>query len=147
MIALLSKLFIKIHHDYDDPVVRAKYGILCGSVGIVFNIFLFLIKFLAGILSHSIAITADAFNNLSDAGSSLIALLGFRLASSKPDIDHPYGHGRIEYLSGLMVSALIIFMGYELLTSSVNRIIHPEATSYSILIFSILLISIFIHHD
>ena len=138
MITLLSKLFIKNCNDYENPEVRAKYGMLCGSAGIAFNIFLFIIKFVAGALSRSIAITADAFNNLSDAGSSLIALFGFRLASSKPDIDHPYGHGRIEYLSGLMVSVLIIFMGYELLTSSINRIIKPEATTYSILVFCIL---------
>lgn len=144
MITLLSKLFIKNYNDYDDPVVRAQYGMLCGSAGIVFNIFLFIIKFVAGVLSRSIAITADAFNNLSDAGSSLIALFGFRLASSKPDIDHPYGHGRIEYLSGLMVSVLIIFMGYELLTSSINRIIKPEATTYSILVFCILVLSILV---
>ncbi len=144
MIRLLAKLSIKNHKDYDHPEVRAKYGILCGGTGIVLNIFLFIIKFIAGVLSHSIAITADAFNNLSDAGSSLIALFGFRLAGSKPDVDHPYGHGRLEYLSGLMVSVLIVFMGYELLTSSVNRIIKPEATTYSILVFCILVLSIFI---
>lgn len=144
MIQLLAKFFIPNYKDYDHPEVRAGYGILCGSAGIVFNIFLFVIKFIAGVLSHSIAITADAFNNLSDAGSSLIALFGFRLAGSKPDVDHPYGHGRMEYLSGLMVSVLIIFMGYELLTSSVNRILKPEATTYSILVFSILVLSILI---
>ena len=144
MISYLSKLFIKNHQDYDDPQVRTQYGVLCGSAGICFNILLFFMKFIAGTLSHSIAIIADAFNNLSDAGSSLIALLGFRLANSKPDVDHPYGHGRIEYLSGLMVSVLIIFMGYELLTSSINRIIKPESTTYSPLIFGILVVSIFI---
>lgn len=144
MIALLSKIFIKNYQNYDDPIVRAHYGMLCGGAGIVFNLFLFTIKFIAGVLSRSIAITADAFNNLSDAGSSVIALLGFRLASSKPDVDHPYGHGRIEYLSGLMVSALIIFMGYELLTSSINRIIKPEVTTYSLLVFVILLLSILV---
>ena len=144
MITYLSKLIIKNHQDYNDPQVRARYGMLCGGAGICFNIFLFFIKFIAGLLSHSIAITADAFNNLSDAGSSLIALFGFRLANSKPDIDHPYGHGRMEYLSGLMVSALIVFMGYELLTSSVNRIINPEVTTYSPLVFAILVLSILI---
>ena len=144
MIAFLSKLFIKNYKDYDNPSVRTEYGILCGTAGIVLNICLFLIKFAAGVISHSIAITADAFNNLSDAGSSIISLLGFRLASMRPDVDHPYGHGRIEYLSGLMVSVLIVFMGYELLTSSVNRILHPEATTYSILVFGILVLSIFV---
>ena len=144
MITYLSKLIIKNHQDYDNPEVRARYGMLCGSAGICFNIFLFFIKFIAGLISHSIAITADAFNNLSDAGSSLIALFGFRLANSKPDMDHPYGHGRMEYLSGLMVSALIIFMGYELLTSSINRIINPGDTTYTPLIFGILIISILV---
>ncbi len=144
MISYLSKLLIKDYQNYDDVQVRARYGMLCGSAGICFNIFLFLIKFVAGLLSHSIAITADAFNNLSDAGSSLITLFGFRLANSKPDVDHPYGHGRIEYLSGLMVSGLILFMGYELLTSSVNRIIKPEVTTYSPLVFCILVLSILI---
>lgn len=144
MITLLSRLFIKNHQDYDAPEVRTAYGMLCGSAGIGLNIFLFCIKFLAGSFSHSIAITADAFNNLSDAGSSVISLLGFRLAGSKPDVDHPYGHGRIEYLSGLVVSALIMFMGFELLTSSVSRIQHPEETSYTLLVFVSLFVSILI---
>lgn len=144
MITLLSRLFIKNHQDYDAPEVRTAYGMLCGGAGISLNIFLFCIKFLAGSFSHSIAITADAFNNLSDAGSSVISLLGFRLAGSKPDVDHPYGHGRIEYLSGLVVSALIMFMGFELLTSSVSRILHPEETSYTLLVFISLFVSILI---
>lgn len=142
MITLLSKFFIKNHTSYDALEVRTAYGILCGTVGIILNIFLFVIKILAGILSHSIAITADAFNNLSDAGSSLITLFGFRLAGSKADTDHPYGHGRMEYLSGLLVSMLIIYMGFELLTSSVNRILKPETVTYSIPVFCILLLSI-----
>lgn len=144
MITLLSKLFIPNHNDFENTDVRTRYGMLCGGVGIGLNLFLFLTKFLAGTLSRSIAITADAFNNLSDAGSSLISLLGFRLANTKPDIDHPYGHGRIEYLSGLVVSVLILFMGYELLTSSVNQILNPEATSYSIPVFCILVLSVLI---
>lgn len=142
MIRLLSKMFIQNHTNYDNPTVRTAYGILCGVAGIILNIFLFTIKMLAGIFSHSIAITADAFNNLSDAGSSLITLFGFRLAGSKADTDHPYGHGRMEYLSGLLVSVLIIYMGFELLTSSVNRIIKPETVTYSIPVFCILLLSI-----
>ena len=103
MIALLAKLFIKNYDKHDDPKVRTDYGILCGLCGVIFNVILFGIKFLAGFLSHSIAITADAFNNLSDAGSSFITLFGFRLGSAAPDSDHPYGHGRIEYISGLAV--------------------------------------------
>lgn len=98
MISLLAKLFIKNGDDTSSPAVRQAYGVLCGSVGIGLNLLLFLGKFLAGLLSHSIAITADAFNNLSDAGSSLITLVGFRMAGQKPDPHHPFGHGRIEYL-------------------------------------------------
>lgn len=142
MIALLSRLFIKDYQNYSDPEVRTGYGMLCGSAGIVLNTLLFLIKFFAGILSHSIAITADAFNNLSDAGSSVITLFGFRLGNAKPDLDHPYGHGRMEYLAGLFVSVFILYMGFELVTSSINRIIHPQATTYSMLVFLILVISI-----
>ncbi len=144
MIALLSRLFINDYQKYDVPKVRADYGTLCGGVGIFLNLILFLIKFLAGFLSHSIAITADAFNNLSDAGSSLITLFGFRLGNAAPDSDHPYGHGRIEYLAGFFVSTLILYMSFELITSSVNRIIKPEVTSYGMLTFGILVVSIFI---
>lgn len=144
MIALLAKLFIKNYDKHDDPKVRTDYGILCGLCGVIFNVILFGIKFLAGFLSHSIAITADAFNNLSDAGSSFITLFGFRLGSAAPDSDHPYGHGRIEYIAGFLVSTLILYMGFELITSSVNRIIHPEPTTYSTLTFAILAVSIFI---
>lgn len=144
MITLLAKLFIPNRNDFENADVRTRYGMLCGGVGIGLNIFLFAIKFLAGTLSHSIAITADAFNNLSDAGSSLISLLGFRLANTKPDTDHPYGHGRIEYLSGLAVSILILFMGYELLTSSIRQILQPETASYSMPVFCILVLSVLV---
>lgn len=144
MIALLSRLFIKDYKHYENPRVRADYGILCGMAGVFFNVILFAIKFSAGFLSHSIAITADAFNNLSDAGSSFITLFGFRLGSAAPDSDHPYGHGRIEYLAGFFVSTLILYMGFELITSSVNRIIHPEETAYTLLTFIILIASILV---
>ena len=107
MITFLAKLWIKDYQKTDQPEVRQAYGVLCGGVGIGFNILLFLGKFLAGLLSNSIAITADAFNNLSDAGSSLITLVGFKMAGQKPDPGHPFGHGRIEYLTGLFVSCLL----------------------------------------
>ena len=142
MITFLSKLFIKHHTDFKNPIVRFQYGILCSSVGIFYNLCLFIFKFLAGIISGSIAITADALNNLSDAGSSLITFLGFRLAKSTPDLDHPYGHGRIEYLSGLVVSGLILYMGFELLTTSIGQIFHPKATTYTPVVFIILLASL-----
>jgi cation diffusion facilitator family transporter len=117
---------------------------LGGMVGIFLNIFLFGIKFAAGLISNSIAITADAFNNLSDAGSSVITLLGFKMAAAKPDPEHPFGHGRMEYLAGLTVSGIIILMGFELLTESAGKILHPEDTSFSFLVIAILLISILV---
>lgn len=140
MITILSKLFIKDHMPAD--VKRGAYGKLCGLVGIFLNIVLFAIKFFAGIISNSIAITADAFNNLSDAGSSVVTLVGFKLSEQKPDAKHPYGHGRIEYISGLIVSAVILLMAYEMIKDSINKIVHPEETSFSIIVVLILIISI-----
>ncbi|MGN0132637.1 MAG: cation diffusion facilitator family transporter [Lachnospiraceae bacterium] len=142
MITLLSSLFIKNKDDAKSPQVRKAYGILCGGVGIFLNICLFAGKFFAGLISNSIAITADALNNLSDAGSSLITLIGFQMAGQKPDVDHPFGHGRIEYISGLLVSVAIILMGFELVKSSVEKIIHPEVTSFNPIVIGILIVSI-----
>lgn len=144
MFQLLSKLFIKNHEDYTDPKVRQSYGILAGAVGIFLNFLLFAAKALAGLLSHSIAITADAFNNLSDAGSSVITLIGFRLSGQEADSDHPYGHGRIEYLSGLVVAAIILLMGVELIKSSFSKILHPELPDFSPVIVFILTLSILV---
>lgn len=109
---------------------RTAYGKLCGTVGIVLNILLFVGKFVAGLISNSIAITAYAFNNLSDAGSSLVTLIGFKLAEQKPDSDHPFGHGRMEYLSGLIVSAVILMMGFELVKDSIDKILHPTGVDF-----------------
>lgn len=142
MISLLAKKFIKNRKDVTSPAVRQAYGMLCGIVGIGFNVLLFALKLLAGTLSGSIAITADAFNNLSDAGSSVVTLLGFRLAGKKPDAGHPFGHGRMEYISGLVVAGLILVMGAELAKSSVDKILHPEAVTFSWLACGILLASI-----
>ena len=130
MIELLARLFIKNQQHTEDPAVRRGYGVLCGAVGIALNILLFLVKMLAGFLSGSIAITADAVNNLSDAGSSLVTLLGFKIAAQKPDRDHPFGHGRMEYISGLVVSMVILLMGFELIKTSVGKIITPEAVVF-----------------
>ena len=127
MVTFLAKLLIPDWQKTEDPTVRQKYGILCGAVGIGLNLLLFLAKFFAGTISGSIAITADAFNNLSDAGSSLVTIVGFKLAGQKPDPDHPFGHGRMEYLSGLVVSMLILLMGFELLKSSVSKIRFPAS--------------------
>ncbi len=142
MILLLSKIFIKDRENTSSPKVRKAYGMLCGGMGIALNILLFAGKFLAGFLSNSIAITADAFNNLSDAGSSLITLVGFQMAGQKPDPHHPFGHGRIEYLSGLFVSVAILIMAIELIQSSVDKILHPQPVVFNSLTIIILLVSI-----
>lgn len=142
MITVLAKFFVKERED--KAVVRQSYGMLCGIVGIFLNVLLFAGKFLAGVLSSSIAITADAFNNLSDAGSSFVTLVGFKLAGAKPDPEHPFGHGRMEYISGLVVSAAILLMAYELIKDSIDKIIHPEETQFSMLVMGILVVSIFV---
>lgn len=140
MVTLLAKIFVR---DNDDKnAVRQAYGMLCGILGIVLNVMLFTGKFIAGLLGNSIAITADAVNNLSDAGSSFVTLIGFKLAGQKPDTEHPYGHGRMEYISGLIVAGAILLMGYELAKESVSKIIIPQETEFSWLIVGILLASI-----
>lgn len=142
MITLLAKIFIK--DTEDKSKLREAYGMLCGIVGVCLNIILFVGKFLAGTFSNSIAITADAFNNLSDAGSSVVTLLGFKLAGAKPDTEHPFGHGRIEYISGLVVAAAILLMGYELIRDSIGKILHPEETEFTVLVAVILIASILV---
>lgn len=142
MLSIFEKLFIKNRENVSDPAVRRAYGQLCGGLGIALNVLLFGLKYFAGLISGSIAITADAFNNLSDAGSSIISLVGFSLAGRKPDAGHPFGHGRIEYLSGLAVSLVIILMGVELGKSSVGKILHPEPVRVGIMSAVILVASI-----
>ena len=142
MIRLLARWLIPDRENVTSPAVRRAYGTLCGVVGIVLNILLFAGKLFAGQLSGSIAVTADAFNNLSDAGSSAVTLLGFRLAGRKPDTDHPFGHGRIEYISGLAVAGLILLMGVELAKSSFEKILHPEEVAFSALALGILAASV-----
>lgn len=144
MITLLSKFFVKNRQESKDPEVRQAYGMLCGAVGIFLNLCLFAGKFLAGTFSHSIAITADAFNNLSDAGSSIITLIGFKMAGQKPDPSHPFGHGRIEYISGLLISVIILLMGLELVKSSVSKILHPETLDFTPAVLLVLVASILV---
>ncbi len=141
MIKLLAKLFIK-NQDTSSPEVRRKYGLLCGGVGIALNLLLFALKFFVGTLTGSVAVTADAINNISDAGSSAVTMVGFRLAGKKPDPEHPFGHGRIEYISGLIVAMLIFVMGFELLSSSVDAILAPEPTELSLVSVVILSVSV-----
>ena len=126
MISLLAKIFIKDSKNYENQTVRQKYGILCGGFGIFLNILLFLLKIIFGTIAASVAMVADAFNNLSDAGSSLIQLLGFKLSAKKPDTAHPFGHGRLEYISGLIISFLVLLMGFELLKESISAIKNPS---------------------
>ena len=142
MITILSKLLIKDYKNYSDNKVRRLYGILCSIVGIFLNILLFTGKYIAGVLSGSVAITADAFNNLSDAGSSLVTLIGFKFAGKKPDSDHPFGHGRFEYLSALGVAVIIILMGFELAKSSFAKILKPEEIDTGLVSILILVASI-----
>lgn len=142
MINLLVRRLVKNYEEIHRPEVRRAYGVLCGSVGIGLNLVLFAVKFLAGTWSGLISITADAFNNLSDAGSSIITLIGFKMAGQKPDPEHPFGHGRIEYLSGLFVSIAILFMAVELIRTSFRKVLHPAASESSPVLILILLLSI-----
>ena len=143
MVTLLAKLFIK-KEKKEEQQIRKAYGTLCSILGIFLNVCLFAGKYIAGFMSGSIAIMADAFNNLSDAGSSFITLIGFVFAGKKPDSDHPFGHGRIEYLSGLGVAFLIMLMGVELGKSSFHKILHPEAVQLSAVSVGILIASILV---
>ena len=145
MITLLSRIFIKDAKNYENSVVRGRYGLLCSVWGIVLNLLLFAFKMLGGILANSVSVLADAFNNLSDAGSSLVTLFGFKAASKKADSDHPFGHGRYEYIAGLVVSVLIVVMGVEFIKGSVEKIISGENdTHFTLLTAAILAASILV---
>ena len=134
----LVRLFIKDWDNVGDPAVREKYGVLAGAVGILLNLLLSAGKLFAGLATGSISITADAFNNLSDAGSSVVTLVGFKLAGQKADAGHPFGHGRAEYLAGLFVSLMILLVGVELGKSSIEKILRPEAVDFSLVSVAIL---------
>lgn len=141
MTDLLVKKFVPNYESVQSPEVRTAYGKLSGIVGIICNILMFAGKLAAGFFSGSVSITADAFNNLSDASSSIISLIGFKLAGMPPDREHPYGHGRYEYLSGLVVSALVIAIGIELFMSGVRKILSPEPVEFGILPAAVLIVS------
>ena len=142
MIELLAKAFIKDYKNYTSPAVRNRYGVLCSAVGIGFNLLLSLAKFVIGLLAGSVVIIADAVNNLSDAGASIVMTGGFMLAGQQADREHPFGHGRIEYLAGLVVAVLILFAGFETLRSAVLHIWHPAELLFSWLGVGVLLLSI-----
>lgn len=139
---LLIRLFVKDYENTTDPKVRERYGKLAGAVGIASNGLLCIMKIVIGLVTHSIAIVADGINNLADASSSVITLVGFRLAAAPEDKEHPYGHARIEYISGLFVSVLIIVLGLQLLRSSVVKVLHPDPLSFHPLTLVILVIAI-----
>lgn len=144
MTKLLLRLFVKNYRNTDDPKVRGAYGRLAGLVGLVCNLLLFAGKLVAGTLAGSVSVTADAVNNLSDASSSLVTLFGFKLAERPADEEHPYGHARMEYLSGLLVAVLILVIGVELAKSSVEKILHPETVEFSVLTLCVLIVSILV---
>jgi cation diffusion facilitator family transporter len=142
MVSFLLRHFLR--HDTDVKTSRNIYGYVCGGVGIALNLLLFAAKLFIGMISSSIAITADAFNNLTDAGSSVISLFGFILSGQKADSEHPFGHGRIEYIAGTFISAAIILVGGELLRSSVNKILHPGEFVFNKYVAIVLLLSILV---
>ena len=144
MTNLLLILFVKNHTQTEKQTVRTSYGKLAGFVGIICNMILFTSKIIIGTISGSVSITADAFNNLSDASSSIINLLGFKLSEKPADAEHPYGHGRYEYLSALSVAILIILIGFELLKTSFNKIINPVSVKFSWLLSTVLILSVLI---
>lgn len=141
---LFIKLFIRDYENTRDPKVRERYGKFAGIVGIISNLILCIMKILIGIFSRSIAIIADGINNLADASSSIMTLVGFKLASKPEDEGHPYGHARIEYLTGLFISILIIILGVQLLKTSVEKILHPEALEFSYITIIVLIAAIII---
>lgn len=143
MTKLLLKLFVR-GNDAAEPKYRSACGKLAGVVGIICNLLLFALKLFAGLIVGSVSVMADAFNNLFDASSSLVTLIGFKIAERPADPDHPYGHGRMEYLSGLVVAALILVVGVELVKSSVDKISHPEAVTFTWLAVGILAASVLV---
>lgn len=144
MTDLLVRMFIKNYQNVEEPTVRGAYGTLAGIVGILCNLVLFVGKLIIGTISGSVSITADAVNNLSDASSSIMTLVGFRLAQKPEDAEHPYGHARIEYLTGLAVAALILVIGVQLAKSSFLKILHPEPVEFSWALVIVLMLSIWV---
>ena len=141
---LLARLFIRDSHHTDDPRVRAAYGTLCSAVAIALNILLAAAKFIVGTLVGSVSITADAMNNLSDVGSGALTLVGFRLSGKKPDLEHPFGHGRIEYVMGLVIAGLILYAGIDALRGALGKLLHPEPMEFTWAAAAVLVLSILV---
>lgn len=142
MTELLLKIFVKNYKDVKNPKIREKYGLLSGFVGIVINVLLSCSKFIIGSVANSISITADALNNFTDALSCIVTLFGFKMASRKPDKEHPFGHGRIEYVAALIIGFIVELIGFELIKSSIDKILHPEEPVFSYYAAAVLVISI-----
>lgn len=142
MTDLILRIFVRDHKNTEDPAVRDKCGRVAGAVGIVTNFLLFLMKIIVGTAFHSVSVTADAVNNLTDSGSSVVTLIGFKMASKPADEKHPFGHARIEYLSGVIVSFIVIFLGLQLGMSSVEKILTPEENALTPVALVVLVISI-----
>ena len=144
MTELLVKLFIKNADQTSSPKVRERYGMLSSWVAIACNLLLFAVKFILGFLSNSIAITGDAFNNLSDVGSGVVTFIGFKAAAAPADEDHPFGHGRIEYISGLVITFFVLLVGFDVVKSAIEKIIHPEPVEFRWFVIVGLLLSILV---
>lgn len=144
MIKILIKTFVKDYNNTSDIKVRESYGTLAGIIGIICNMILFSTKLTIGFLMNSIAISSDAFNNLSDTGSSMVALIGAKLSGKDPDFEHPYGHGRFEYIASLIISFIIMLVGIELLKSSFDKVLNPEPITFNPILIAILVLSILI---
>jgi len=144
MTNLLVKLFIRNHDDIENIEVRSSYGIMAGIVGIICNVLLFGFKLIIGLIVNSISITADAVNNLSDAASSIVSLVGVHMAKKPADEEHPFGHGRMEYIAAMVVSFIILLVGFGLLKSSFDKVINPEALGFSWILLVILVVSVLI---
>ena len=144
MIKLIIKKYVKNYEEVQDKDVRESYGVLSGILGIISNLFLFGLKLSIGIIMNSIAIISDAFNNLSDIGTSIIAIFGVKMSNALPDDEHPFGHGRIEYISSLIVSFIIILVGIELFKGSIHKIINPEKVIFNLNLMLILTSSILV---
>lgn len=142
MTDLILRIFVRDHKNTEDPAVRDKCGRVAGAVGIVTNFLLFLMKIIVGTVFHSVSVTADAVNNLTDSGSSVVTLIGFKMASKPADEKHPFGHARIEYLSGVIVSFIVIFLGLQLGMSSIEKILTPEENALTPVALIVLVISI-----